>query len=144
MTQLTSNDYLAHFGVKGMRWGVRRERRLQRANRVASGTASKRDRIGFSLTDTSNASVIRNKGLQGAASVRAKDSNRSLSSAQKQRKQMLKNNEISKAQYNAGTARFGRNLALGVLAGVGAGVLVGKAVTGAPDVIIRGAGLLGR
>lgn len=24
MTQLTSKDYLAHFGVKGMRWGVRK------------------------------------------------------------------------------------------------------------------------
>ena len=49
-------DFLAHYGKKGMRWGVRNEtrtvkntaraqKRIDRVARVASGTASKSDRV---------------------------------------------------------------------------------------------------
>lgn len=39
-------DYeLVHYGVKGMKWGVRREERLQRASRVAGGTASRGEKL---------------------------------------------------------------------------------------------------
>lgn len=39
-------DYeLVHYGVKGMKWGVRKEERLQRVNRVAGGTASRGEKL---------------------------------------------------------------------------------------------------
>lgn len=39
-------DYeLVHYGVKGMKWGVRKEERLQRASRVAGGTASRGEKL---------------------------------------------------------------------------------------------------
>jgi hypothetical protein len=65
--------YLEHYGVLGMKWGVRKDRRLQRAERVASGKASRGERVRFALTDTSAASVRRNKGLEGAAANRARE-----------------------------------------------------------------------
>lgn len=41
--------FLEHHGVKGMRWGVRGTRRVQkridRANRILGGTASKKDQL---------------------------------------------------------------------------------------------------
>lgn len=44
------DDYfLEHYGVKGMKWGVRRTRRIQksidRTKRIADGTASVKDRV---------------------------------------------------------------------------------------------------
>lgn len=66
-------EELAHYGVKGMKWGVRRENRLNRARRVASGTASRREKFAFSLTDTSKSSVKRNKDLKGAAASRVRE-----------------------------------------------------------------------
>ncbi len=67
------DDFLEHFGVKGMKWGKRNQKRLARANRVGKGTASKGDKAIFALTDTSANSISRNKGLQGAGKIRAKE-----------------------------------------------------------------------
>lgn len=69
----TAEDFLEHYGVKGMKWGVRRDRRLSRARRVARGTASKKDKTIFALTDTSAKSIKKNDGLAGAARVRANE-----------------------------------------------------------------------
>ncbi len=33
--------YLEHYGVKGMQWGIRNDRRSQRSNKVASKSTSK-------------------------------------------------------------------------------------------------------
>lgn len=66
-------DFLEHFGVKGMKWGKRNQKRLARANRVGKGTASKADKAIFGLTDTSAVSIAKNKGLQGAGKMRAKE-----------------------------------------------------------------------
>lgn len=52
---------LKHFGVKGMKWGVRKQRELDRANRVAGGTASKGEKIGL-LLNTSLGELAVNKG----------------------------------------------------------------------------------
>jgi hypothetical protein len=45
-----AQDFIEHFGTKGMQWGVRRatdtaQKRIDRIDRVAKGTASKSDRI---------------------------------------------------------------------------------------------------
>jgi hypothetical protein len=40
-------DFLAHFGIPGMRWGYRKQRlatHLDRVSRVAAGTATREDR----------------------------------------------------------------------------------------------------
>lgn len=66
-------EFLEHFGTKGMKWGVRKERRLDRAKRVASGNAGRADVARFIMTDTSKASVKRNKGIQGAAASRVRE-----------------------------------------------------------------------
>lgn len=45
-----SLEELMHYGKKGMKWGVRKQRRLDRLERVASGTGSAKDnfKTGFS------------------------------------------------------------------------------------------------
>lgn len=45
-------DILEHHGVKGQKWGVRREARLNRLTRVQSGTASKGDLVKTAFNDT--------------------------------------------------------------------------------------------
>lgn len=64
------DDFLEHFGVKGMRWGTRRQKREARISRVASGKGSGRDVARFALTDVSTLSVLRRGGVQGAAAAR--------------------------------------------------------------------------
>lgn len=162
MSGIEQDEFLEHYGVKGMQWGVRNEKRLQRATRVADGTASKKDKAGFYLTDTSAASIRRNSGLKGAATVRAaelsgrkdrinagkatmrdyvalkggdrlhisgkmpkeraeklaKEKPATLRQQQKARKEMFKNGQMSKEQYQQETHDFGMTmLKAGVLTG---------------------------
>jgi len=70
---ITPSEYIEHYGVLGMKWGVRRENRLKRAKRVASGEAGTLAKTKFALTDTSTSSIIRNKGVKGAAASRARE-----------------------------------------------------------------------
>lgn len=43
---IIDQDYLEHFGVQGMKWGVRREaNRNARSKRLKDGTATKRDKL---------------------------------------------------------------------------------------------------
>lgn len=65
--------YLEHFGIKGQKWGIRNQKRLNRAKRVAKGKASKKEVASFLLTDTSSTSVRRNKGIKGAAASRVRE-----------------------------------------------------------------------
>lgn len=65
--------FLEHYGKKGMKWGIRNERRLQRAKRVASGKGSKLDKVGFALTDTSTVSIGRHGSVKGAAKSRVRE-----------------------------------------------------------------------
>ncbi len=44
-------NFLEHFGTKGMKWGVRNQKRLVRAKRVASGKASTKEKIVYNFTD---------------------------------------------------------------------------------------------
>lgn len=71
MTDTQVDDFLAHYGVPGMKWGKRRQKRLDRLTRVGKGTGSKRDKLGVALNEVSLGSVARNKGLKGAAASKA-------------------------------------------------------------------------
>lgn len=70
---IEEDEFLEHYGKKGMKWGTRNQKRLDRANRVASGTASRGEKTAFALTDTSKHSIKKNKGLKGAAASRARE-----------------------------------------------------------------------
>lgn len=69
---LLSEAVIAHFGVKGMKWGVRKTynqrqgARVARLDRVASGTGSRGDKI-RALAETSAAELVVNKGLKNTA-----------------------------------------------------------------------------
>lgn len=73
MTALQEDrDFLAHYGVKGMKWGQRRrDARINTIERVASGHGSKGDKVKVALAEVSPSSVGKNGGLQGAAKVKA-------------------------------------------------------------------------
>jgi hypothetical protein len=64
-------DLLEHHGIKGMRWGVRREGRISRLERVGSGKGSTGDKLRVGLTEVSGLSRMRNNGLRGAAANKA-------------------------------------------------------------------------
>jgi len=78
---------LEHSGVKGMKWGVRRaearaakgpdrfgnrnneraQRNIDRVSRVASGTASKGDKVKTALFNIPAANILLESGLKGAS-----------------------------------------------------------------------------
>lgn len=43
-------DEIVHFGVRGMHWGVRKQKELDKLNRIASGHAKFSESVGFSLS----------------------------------------------------------------------------------------------
>lgn len=77
-------DFLAHYGVKGMKWGVRKRAkdRVKRANsnrlakrseslkRVSEGKGSIRDKA-YALSTISSGKIIANKGFKNAAAEKA-------------------------------------------------------------------------
>lgn len=67
----TEEDFLAHYGVKGMRWGQRRrDKRIADLERVASGgkvTFKDVDRLGTQLSPL----AVGKLGLRGAAANKA-------------------------------------------------------------------------
>lgn len=42
MSDQQVDDFIEHFGIKGMRWGIRNQHQLDRVPRVARGTAARR------------------------------------------------------------------------------------------------------
>lgn len=71
-----SLDELAHFGVKGMKWGVKKAyteritKKTDRFDRVASGKGSFGDKA-RTLATTSTHDLAAGRGLKGAASIRS-------------------------------------------------------------------------
>lgn len=71
----TSDDFLAHYGVKGMKWGQRKRAALQdRAdslNRVAKGKSTTTDKI-VATNTLSALDIVRGRGVKGGAAIKAK------------------------------------------------------------------------
>lgn len=55
------DNFLAHYGVKGMHWGVHHQRNLELHTRVANGTGSKLDRY-RAFNQMSAVDLVRHKG----------------------------------------------------------------------------------
>jgi hypothetical protein len=64
-------EFLAHHGVKGMKWGVNREARLGRLTRVGAGTATRGQKVHTVLTDIGKNEIKRSGGLKEAAAKKA-------------------------------------------------------------------------
>lgn len=62
--------YLSHYGRKGMKWGVRRERDLQSMRRVGEGKGSALD-VHRSLGRIGQTEMIKDMGLKNAAKKKA-------------------------------------------------------------------------
>lgn len=73
MSDQQIDEFLEHHGVKGQKWGIRNQQRLDRVARVARGTATRGERTSFALTETSAVSLLRNRGIQGAAIARERE-----------------------------------------------------------------------
>ncbi len=64
-------DFLTHAGVKGMKWGVRRQRRANTHVNVGKGKGTKSERLRSAAT-VSPLDLARGKGFKGAARIRGK------------------------------------------------------------------------
>lgn len=62
-------DILEHFGVRGQKWGVRRERRANLLVKVGEGKATRIEKIRAGAT-TSALDLYRGKGFKGGAAIR--------------------------------------------------------------------------
>jgi hypothetical protein len=62
-------DFLEHYGVKGQRWGVRRDRRANTLKKVGSGKGSGTEKL-RAYTTVSPLDVARGRGFKGAAKLR--------------------------------------------------------------------------
>ena len=66
MALITYDDYLEHFGVKGMRWGVRRQATTKLGQKLANKTAK-----GYSGVEaTGRKKLAEAGGVEGAAYVK--------------------------------------------------------------------------
>lgn len=59
-------EFLAHYGVKGMKWGVRRQRRVERARRVANRQGSLRDKASTAY-NVRTTDLLARRSFSGAA-----------------------------------------------------------------------------
>jgi hypothetical protein len=61
--------FLQHFGKKGMKWGVRRQRRTNALLNVAKGKGTKSEKVRAALTVNAY-DLVRGRGLKGAAKIK--------------------------------------------------------------------------
>lgn len=71
MSMPTREEALIHFGIKGMKWGTRKQKKLDAANRVASGNASISQKIRFGASATTKELVVSGGSLKTIARARA-------------------------------------------------------------------------
>lgn len=69
--QITHDYYIEHYGVKGMQWGVRRDRRANTHVKVGEGLGNKSERIRSALT-VGPVDLVKGGGFRGAAARRGK------------------------------------------------------------------------
>lgn len=62
-------DWLEHHGVKGQKWGVRRQRRANLLNKVGAGKGTPTEKL-RAAAQVSVLDVARGRGFKGAARVR--------------------------------------------------------------------------
>ena len=79
------DDFLAHYGVKGMKWGVRRAKKKQGTidslRRVSKGKGNFEDEA-TAITKVSGIDLIRGRGVKGAAGIKADRMQRRLDTGQ--------------------------------------------------------------
>lgn len=63
------DTWFEHSGVKGMKWGTRREKTRQRIVRVGQGKGTLRDKIAVGAGSSTH-DLVRGKGFKGAAQIR--------------------------------------------------------------------------
>lgn len=106
---MNSEEFLSHYGVKGMRWGVRKSKAQRQASARKKG-------MGVRKLKSEN--------------QRVKEAGGGLRGTQKVRKEMLSTGELSRSQYRKGTVKFGANIAAGILGGAAAGLTVAQLMKG--------------
>lgn len=50
MANVSQADFLAHYGVKGMKWGKRKQAALESNTRLAKGEGTKKDKLKLGLS----------------------------------------------------------------------------------------------
>ena len=66
-------EFLEHFGVKGMKWGVRQQKRLDMTKRVAEGRGSFKDKVRVASAQSAYSYGRSGGGLKNAAKLQVKD-----------------------------------------------------------------------
>jgi hypothetical protein len=64
-------EFLEHFGIKGMRWGVRRQRRNQALARAAKGNAGVLTKV-RAFREENIIDLVKGRGIRGGAKIREK------------------------------------------------------------------------
>lgn len=68
---IEETSYLKHYGKKGMKWGVRRQRDLDFMKKVGSGKATRLEKFA-ALNKLSLAEIAMGKGIEGASRNKAR------------------------------------------------------------------------
>jgi hypothetical protein len=122
--------FLEHFGVLGMKWGVRRERRANRFAKVGRGAGNKSEKL-RSYTDLGPIDFVKGRGLRGGAArkgYRLKNANKNIKAGKATVRNILTYGVNTRHQDIFPTSKKSTNTQAAVGATIAAAVLfsVGK------------------